>query len=143
MDIAIWCLIATFFLIYAPRLPAIQDALRQEGHIDLAHPRLQQARLTGRGARAQAAHLNTVEAFAPFAAALWVSYHYGVDAGLRDGLAITFVIARVAVSRTVSLWFDPVWETTATLRSADTATAWGASDSRRRLSMPFSVRSWP
>jgi uncharacterized MAPEG superfamily protein len=113
MDIAIWCLIATFFLIYAPRLPAIQDALRQEGHIDLAHPRLQQARLTGRGARAQAAHLNTVEAFAPFAAALWVSYHYGVDAGLRDGLAITFVIARVlfigAYLADLNPWRTVVW----------------------------------
>jgi uncharacterized MAPEG superfamily protein len=113
MDIAIWCLIATFFLIYAPRLPAIQDALRQEGHIDLAHPRLQQARLTGRGARAQAAHLNTVEAFAPFAAALWVCYHYGVDAGVRDGLAITFVIARVlfigAYLADLNPWRTVVW----------------------------------
>jgi uncharacterized MAPEG superfamily protein len=113
MDITIWCLIATFFLIYAPRLPAIQDALRQEGHIDLAHPRLQQARLTGRAARAQAAHLNTVEAFAPFAAAVWVAYHYGVDAGLRDGLAVAFVAARVlfiaAYLADLNPWRTLVW----------------------------------
>ena len=113
MDIAIWCLVATFFLIYAPRLPAIQDALRQEGHIDLGHPRLQQARLTGRAARAQAAHLNTVEAFAPFAAAVWVAYHYGVDAALRDGLAVTFVVARVlfigAYLADLNPWRTLVW----------------------------------
>ena len=113
MDISIWCLIATFLLIYAPRLPAIRGALRQEGHIDIAHPRLQQARLTGRAARAQAAHLNTVEAFAPFAAALWVAYHYGVDAGLRDGLAVTFVIARAlfigAYLADLNPWRTVIW----------------------------------
>ncbi len=113
MDIAIWCLITTFFLIYAPRLPALRGTLDQEGHIDIGHPRLQQARLTGLGARAQAAHLNTVEAFAPFAAALWVAYLYDVDPGLRDGLAIGFVVARVgfilAYLADLNPWRTVVW----------------------------------
>ena len=50
IDISIWCLIATFVLIYIPRLPALQGTLRQEGRIDLGHPRIQQARLEGLGA---------------------------------------------------------------------------------------------
>ena len=94
MDISIWCLIATFLLIYAPRLPAIRGALRQEGHIDIAHPRLQQARLTGRAARAQAAHLNTVEAFAPFAAAVLLAHVAGASTALVDTLAVVFVASR-------------------------------------------------
>ena len=95
MDISIWCVIVVFVLMYVPRLAVLKDTLRQEGHIDLGHPRIQQARLKGLGARAQAAHLNTVEAFAPFAAAVWVAHHYGVDAGWRDLLAVAFVISRI------------------------------------------------
>jgi uncharacterized MAPEG superfamily protein len=113
LDISIWCLIATFVLIYVPRLPALQGTLRQEGHIDLGHPRIQQARLVGMGARAQAAHLNTVEAFAPFAAAVWVAHHYGVDAGTRDLLAVAFVAARVlfilAYLADLNPWRTVIW----------------------------------
>lgn len=113
MDISIWCLVAAFVLIYIPRLPALKGTLDQEGHIDLGHPRLQQARLDGLGARAQAAHLNMVEAFAPFAAAVWVAHLYGVDAGLRDGLALAFVAARVlfilAYLADLNPWRTVVW----------------------------------
>jgi uncharacterized MAPEG superfamily protein len=113
IDISIWCVIATFVLMYVPRLPVLKDTLRQEGHIDLGHPRIQQARLEGLGARAQAAHLNTVEAFAPFAAAVWVAHHYGVDAGWRDLLAVAFVISRVlfilAYLADLNPWRTVIW----------------------------------
>jgi uncharacterized MAPEG superfamily protein len=113
MDISIWCVIAVFVLTYLPRFPALQGTLRQEGHIDLGHPRIQQARLKGMGARAQAAHLNTVEAFAPFAAAVWVAHHYGVDAVPRDLLAVAFVTTRVlfilAYMADLNPWRTVIW----------------------------------
>jgi len=113
MDISIWCVIVVFVLMYAPRLPVLKDTLRQEGHIDLGHPRIQQARLEGMGARAQAAHLNTVEAFAPFAAAVWVAHHYGVNAGTRDLLAVAFVAARtffiLAYLADLNPWRTVIW----------------------------------
>jgi uncharacterized MAPEG superfamily protein len=113
MDISIWCVIAVFVIGYLPRFPVLKDTLRQEGHIDLGHPRIQQARLKGLGARAQAAHLNTVEAFAPFAAAVWVAHHYGVDPGWRDLLAVTFVISRVlfivAYLADLNPWRTVIW----------------------------------
>ncbi|MGB5591373.1 MAG: MAPEG family protein [Gammaproteobacteria bacterium] len=113
MDISIWCLLGAFVLIYAPRIPAIKAAVSAEGRYDLANPRAQQARLTGRGARAQAAHQNSVEAFAPFAAAVWVAYYGGADAMLRDALALLFVGARtlfvVAYLRDMNPWRTVVW----------------------------------
>jgi uncharacterized MAPEG superfamily protein len=113
MDISIWCVIAVFVLTYLPRFPALRDTLRQEGRIDLGHPRIQQARLKGVGARAQAAHLNTVEAFAPFAVAVWVAHHYGVDAGTIDLLAVAFVVTRVlfilAYLADLNPWRTVIW----------------------------------
>jgi uncharacterized MAPEG superfamily protein len=113
MDISVWCVIAVFALTYLPRFPALRGTLRQEGHIDLGHPRIQQARLEGMGARAQAAHLNTVEAFAPFAVAVWVTHHYGVEAGTRDLLAVAFVVTRVlfilAYLADLNPWRTVIW----------------------------------
>ncbi len=113
MDISIWCIFAAFIMIYVPRLPAIRGALAEEGHIDIANPRQQQARLTGLASRAQAAHLNSVEAFAPFAAAVWVAHHAGVDPGLRDGLAIVFVVSRIgfvaAYLADLNPWRTVIW----------------------------------
>lgn len=113
MDIAIWCIFIAFMLIYAPRMAAIRGAIDQEGRYDLAEPRPQQARLTGRGGRAQAAHQNSVEAFAPFAAAVWIAYHGGTDALLRDTLAVIFVAARglyiFAYLADLNPWRTVVW----------------------------------
>jgi uncharacterized MAPEG superfamily protein len=100
-------------LIYAPRMAAIRGAIDQEGRYDLSDPRPQQARLTGRGSRAQAAHLNSIEAFAPFAAAVWVAHYAGADAWLRDALAVAFVAARglyiLAYLADLNPWRTVVW----------------------------------
>ena len=113
MDISIWCLLVAFMMIYAPRMPAIRGVIKAEGRYDLANPRPQQARLTGRGARAQAAHENSLEAFAPFAAAVWVAHYGGTDAGLRDTLALVFVAARglyiLAYLNDLNPWRTVVW----------------------------------
>ena len=113
MDISIWCVFVAFMLIYVPRLPAIWGTLAEEGHLDIVNPRQQQARLTGLGSRAQAAHLNSVEAFAPFAAAVWVAHHTGVDDALRDSLALVFVAARIgfigAYLADLNPWRTLIW----------------------------------
>ncbi len=108
-----WCVFAAFLLIYLPRLPALRATLAAEGHIDIANPRQQQARLSGFGSRAQAAHMNSVEAFAPFAAAVWAAHHSAVDSTLRDGLALLFIAARVgfigAYLADLNPWRTLVW----------------------------------
>jgi uncharacterized MAPEG superfamily protein len=90
MDIALGCIVYLYILILVPRVPAILGTYKQEGSYDIYHPREQQARLKGRAQRAQATHLNTIEAFAPFAAAIWIAYQGGTDPALRDGLALIF-----------------------------------------------------
>ena len=59
MDISIWCVFVAFLLIYLTRLPVVIASRRQEGYLEIGNPREQQARLTGVGSRAQAAHQNT------------------------------------------------------------------------------------
>ncbi|RMF16159.1 MAG: MAPEG family protein [Alphaproteobacteria bacterium] len=95
MTIAAWCLVIAFVLIYVPRGAAIRGAIRQDGDYDIINPRAQQARLEGRAACAQAAHLNMVEAFGPFAAAVLLDHVLGADAFWRDALAVIFIVARV------------------------------------------------
>lgn len=113
MDISVWCVFIAFMLIYAPRMAAIRGTIEQHGHYDLAAPRAQQAQLSGRAARAHAAHQNSVEAFAPFAAAVWVA-HYGEAAvGVRDALAVIFVAARglyiLAYLADLNPWRTVLW----------------------------------
>ena len=90
-----WCIVAAWTVVYLTKLP-IAAAMNREGGYDNRHPRAQQAKLTGWGARALAAHLNGFETFAPFAAAVLVAHVAGAPAGLVTGLALLFVIARVA-----------------------------------------------
>lgn len=113
MDISIWCLLVAFMMIYAPRMPAIKGVIEAEGRYDLSNPRAQQARLTGLGARAQAAHQNSIEAFAPFAAAVWVAHYGGTDPLVRDTLALIFVGARglyiLAYLKDLNPWRTAIW----------------------------------
>jgi len=97
MTIALWCLLAAFILIYVPRVPALKGAIAQEKRYDILEPRAQQARLTGRGLRAQSAHQNMVEAFAPFAVGVLLNHIESVptDAALRDILALVFIATRL------------------------------------------------
>jgi len=113
MDASVWCVFAAFLLIYLTRLPVLVASRRQEGYVDIANPREQQARLKGFGSRAQAAHLNTLEAFAPFAAAVWVAHFGEADPGLRDGLAMAFVGLRIAYAGAyladLNPWRTAIW----------------------------------
>lgn len=95
MTIAAWCLLAAFLLAYIARGPAIRGAMKMDGRYDINDPRGQQARLAGKAARAQAAHQNMIEAFAPFAAGVLLNHILPTDAAWRDGLAVVFIAARI------------------------------------------------
>ena len=90
------CVFVAFLLIYLPRIIVAAAQGKQPEGFDNKHPRDQQARLTGWGRRANAAHMNAFEAFAPFAAAVLVAHVTHADAKWSAILAIAHVAARVA-----------------------------------------------
>jgi uncharacterized MAPEG superfamily protein len=89
------CVFLAFLLIYAMRGPAMLAQYRRPEGYDNKHPRQQQAKLEGWGARAAAAHQNAVEAFGPFAAAVVVAHLAGLDPRRATLLSVTFVVSRV------------------------------------------------
>ncbi|HZF49063.1 MAG TPA: MAPEG family protein [Polyangiaceae bacterium] len=96
MTIPFICILAALVLIFVPRgFVAAAQAKQPEG-LDLRNPRAQQARLTGLGARAQAAHQNSFEGFALFAAAVFVAHLAGADPGWSSILACGYVASRAA-----------------------------------------------
>jgi uncharacterized MAPEG superfamily protein len=95
MTVPFTCVAIAFVLIYVPRIFVAIAQTRQPEGMDNKNPRDQQARLTGWGRRANAAHANTFEAFAPFAAAVLVAHAANADPHWSSILALTFVGARV------------------------------------------------
>ncbi|HVP30022.1 MAG TPA: MAPEG family protein [Myxococcota bacterium] len=96
MTIPFWCLFIVCLVpyVWAPfSLPARRQQL---GSVDNKNPRAQQALLTGRGARAVAAHKNAFEAIATFAPAVVVAHLAQADPVWSARLAETFVVARIA-----------------------------------------------
>lgn len=69
MTILIYCLFAALLLPYLAKIP-VAVAMHQLGGYDNNHPRAQQARLTGFGARALAAHQNAFESLIIFTPAV-------------------------------------------------------------------------
>jgi uncharacterized MAPEG superfamily protein len=97
MSIPILCLILAALLILVTKAPvAVAMAREGGGRYDNRNPRAQQARLTGFGARALAAHHNTIEAFPVFAAGLLAALWASGEAPVVSWLAVTFVVARLA-----------------------------------------------
>lgn len=90
MTVAYWCVFV------AAILPYVYVGIAKAGRdYDNRAPR---AYLEGReGARQRAhwAHLNSFEAFPPFAAAVIIAHLAGAAQGTIDGLAVAFVVARV------------------------------------------------
>jgi uncharacterized MAPEG superfamily protein len=88
-------LLAAAALVYLPTLVAARERLRLPEGFDNAHPRAQQARLTGVGQRALGAHANGWEAFAPFAAAVLACEQRHVpDARITLACAV-FLVSRL------------------------------------------------
>ncbi len=95
MTALLWALVALVLIPYLCRLPVI-SAIQQQGGYDNHHPRTQQATLTGRGARANAAHYNSFEALQLYLAALLACVASGNTDALMGQLAWGYVICRLA-----------------------------------------------
>jgi uncharacterized MAPEG superfamily protein len=94
MSIPFWCVFISALLIYVARMP-VARAMKEQGGYNNHLPRQQQAQLTGFGARALAAHQNSIEAFILFAVGVLMAHTTQTMGWLIDLLAIIFVIARV------------------------------------------------
>jgi uncharacterized MAPEG superfamily protein len=90
------CLLLAAMLIYVPRVVVLRAQTKQPGGLDNNLPRAQQAKLEGLGARANGAHQNSFEAFAPFAAGVLACKAAGVDADEIAFLSMAFVAIRAA-----------------------------------------------
>ncbi|MDC0676976.1 MAPEG family protein [Sorangium atrum] len=97
MTIPMTCVFISLLLIYVARLFVAKAQSQQPEGLDNHNPRDQQAKLTGVGRRALAAHQNGFEAFAPFAAGVFTAHLAGADARWSAILAVTHVAARVLV----------------------------------------------
>ncbi|MBR9880841.1 MAG: MAPEG family protein [Gammaproteobacteria bacterium] len=69
--------------------------VRQFGHLDNRHPRAQQARLEGVGARLQAAQSNAWEALIVYATTAVVAIGAGVELESLDVPALVFLTSRL------------------------------------------------
>ena len=93
MHISYWCVLIAALL--PLMFTAIAKFLARRRFNNLA-PREFQAKLTGTPARAHWAHLNSLEAFPPFAAGVLVAQQIGAAQGKIDALAIAFIALRLA-----------------------------------------------
>ncbi len=97
MTLPFWCIFIAFILCYASKAPlAIAMAKAGNGRYDNHHPRAQQAKVEGWGARALAAHMNSFEGFAPFAASVLAAHVGHGDPTKSSLLAGLYVVSRVA-----------------------------------------------
>ena len=94
MTLPLLCIFLAYVTIWIPKLISSYEQSKLDGGYDNDDPRIQRTQLTGRGARAQAAHENGFEAFAPFAAAVLVSHVGQGNPEYATILAVTFVAAR-------------------------------------------------
>lgn len=89
------CLLITVLLPYIAKLP-VAKAMNSEGSgYDNHHPRVQQARLQGYGARAVAAHQNAFESLAVFATAALSALATNHVSYTIQLLAIVYVVSRL------------------------------------------------
>jgi uncharacterized MAPEG superfamily protein len=93
VPIADWCILIAALMPFA--FTAIAKFSDGASGFDNRQVRVFQASLTGFRARAHWAHLNSLEAFAPFAAAVIVAQMQQVPPAQVDGLAVAFIVMRV------------------------------------------------
>lgn len=108
MSIPFWCVFIAALLIYLAKLPVASAMKAEAGGYDNHYPREQQARLSGFGARAQAAHLNSIEIFPLFAAGVLMAHTTEVFGWWVDALAVLFILSRVFYL--LLYWRDLAWQ---------------------------------
>src|SRR3954471_18510968 len=84
-----------YALVFVPKLPLSMAMARLPEGYDNRLPRDQQAKLTGWGRRAAAAHANGFESFAPFAAGVFATQLTGASPSWATIFAITYVVSRL------------------------------------------------
>ena len=114
MTYTFYCMAAAFLLVYLTKLP-LAMAMAKEGDsgYDNRNPRDQQARLTGWGRRALAAHQNSFEVTPLFAVAVITAHLFQADAYWSAVWATIFLVSRVFYIvfyiRDVNLLRSTVW----------------------------------
>ena len=108
-DVTLAILLA-FAMIYAPRVLAAWAQLTMPGGFNWAYSRDQQAQMKGFPKRAQAAHLNGVEGFAPFAVAALMAQQTAPNAAIVGQLALGYAATRVLFVLCYLLNLNP-WRT--------------------------------
>ena len=103
MTVMLWCLLAVIVLPVLAKAPLAYAMHHVDGY-DNAHPRDQQAKLSGFGARALAAHKNSFEAIAYFAPAVIAVLALNAVDSAAQTLALVFVATRVLY--VVSYWLN-------------------------------------
>jgi uncharacterized MAPEG superfamily protein len=94
MNVLLGCIPIAFVLVYAPKIGVSIAMGRQPEGYDNKSPRDQQARLTGWGKRASAAHANGFESFPAFAVGALVAHVTNASPKAAAALGITYVVAR-------------------------------------------------
>lgn len=95
MTTLIVCLIVTVLMPYLAKLPVGYAMQKAAGGYDNNHPREQQARLEGFGARAVGAHQNCFESLGVFSTAALTTIATNHITTAITNLAIVYVISRV------------------------------------------------
>lgn len=95
MEILIICLFIAALLPYIGKLP-VAVAMSKIGGYDNQHPREQQSKLTGFGARSLAAHQNAFESLIVFAIAILCAIATKTTGEFIQQLAMTHIAARIA-----------------------------------------------
>jgi len=94
MTILIICLFIAALLPFIAKIP-VAIAMHKLGGYNNNHPRAQQAKLTGFGARALAAHQNAFESLIIFAPAVLLAIITQNTGAVIEQLAIAHIVARV------------------------------------------------
>jgi len=94
MTILLWCLFISALLPFIAKIP-VAYAMKKLGRYDNNHPREQQSKLTGFGARALAAHQNAFESLIIFSIAILTAITTHTLGNFIQQLAIIHVIARI------------------------------------------------
>ena len=94
-SIPLFCLPIAYGLVFLPKLPLSVAMARQPEGYDNKHPRDQQAKLTGWGKRAAAAHANGFESFAPFAAGVLATQLTGASPHWATIFSVAYVVSRL------------------------------------------------
>lgn len=95
MTTLIVCLLITVVMPYLTKLPVGYAMQKSKGGYDNNHPRAQQARLEGFGARAVGAHQNCFESLAVFSTAALAAIATNHVTATIMNLAILYVLSRI------------------------------------------------